>query len=150
MNTAIYPDTKTLVQNFRQHTIDEIDGWSVGWRGMRVEADACELQSWLAGFDGAEAALVELHATMLRSATGDVTTVPERMTVPAAVLFGLTRAVQHGGRAVSDDVVLRCVAHVLAAVHSPNYGADHRRHLDMARSWMAQAYLLAGVEAGAR
>lgn len=151
MNTPIYPDTKTLVQKFRQHTIDEIDGWSVGWRGMDVESDACELQSWLASFDSAEAALVELHATMLRLATSLVVNIPEDMTTPAAVLFSLTRAVQHDGRAVTDDVILACVAHVLAAVHTPGYHqAQRRRHLDMARSWAAQAHLLAGAEAGAR
>lgn len=148
MNTPIYPDTKTLVQNFRDH--DQGDGeWNFG-RGLHIESDVRELQPWLQSFSRAEAALVELHAAMLRFTPSHIVNVPEAMTTPAAVLFGLTRAAQHGGRVVTDDVVLRCVAHVLAAVHSPSYLPDHKRHLDMARSWVAQAFLLAGAEAGAR
>lgn len=148
MNTVIYTDTKALVQNFRRHKTHS-RGWTVECRGMCVESDAGELQPWLQGFSSPEAALVELHATMLRFATSHVVNVPKNMTTPAAVLFSLTRAVQHGGRAVTDDVVLRCVAHVLAAVHSRFDVLDRDRHLDMASSWAAQAYLLAGVESRA-
>ncbi|RJQ92378.1 hypothetical protein [Amycolatopsis panacis] len=152
MTETIYADTETLVQEFRRHG-DFEDGFTFDCRWMRVDADVRELQPWLNGFSSNESAVIELHATMLRLATTRVVNVPKNMTVPAAVLFGLIRAIQHGAvarREVPAEVVLRCVAHVLAAVHSPTYLPDHSRHLDMARSWMAQACLHAGVEGGAR
>ncbi|GAA3537263.1 hypothetical protein GCM10022222_21200 [Amycolatopsis ultiminotia] len=152
MNTAIYADTETLVQEFRQHEMGS-DGYTVDFRGMRVEADVSELKPWLAGFGSSESAVIELHATMLRFATSHLVNVPADMTVPAAVVFALARAIQHAAavrRAVPDAVVLPCVAHVLAAVHSPAYLPDRSRHLDMARSWVAQVHLLAGVGDGAR
>lgn len=153
MTTTIYNDTTALVRKVRRHTMDE-NGRAIERRGLRVESDVRELRPWLDSFDSGKAALTELHATMLRLATNcDVAYVPEDMTVPAAVLFGLTRAVQQGspahGRTVTVETALRCVAHVLAAVHTPAHQPNRSRHLDMARSWMAQAYLDAGVEAGA-
>jgi hypothetical protein len=152
MTETTYAGTDKLVTTFRDHVDTE---YSFG-RELNVEIDVRELAPWLADFASNEAALIELHSSMLRYARR-VTNVPENMTTAAAVIFGLTRAVQHGTRQAKDsygayaietvpeDVVLACVAHVLAAVHSPTYLADHARHLDLARSWMAQAYLHAGV-----
>jgi hypothetical protein len=147
--------TDTVVAKFR--AFEDETGWT--YRGLRVDGDLRTLRPWLESFPGIETALTELHAAMLRKATQGMG-IAEDFTPAAAVIFGLARAVQCGTkplggasiprRAEIEDAVLRCVAHALAAITGDSFDPDRDRHLEMSRSWMAQAYLLVGVEGGAR
>ncbi|KZB82757.1 hypothetical protein [Amycolatopsis regifaucium] len=99
-------------------------------------------------YETAEAAVIALHAVFLHRAA--LAFRPDKFAVPAAVLFGLGRALQPGYRTVPDEVVLNVIAHAIRAALAADDWQQHDdgSHLELARSWMAHAYLVAGVESG--
>ncbi|QRP46044.1 hypothetical protein [Amycolatopsis sp. FDAARGOS 1241] len=90
--------------------------------------------------------LIELHASILRHACNGPA--PKEHLAAAAVVFGLTRAVQQARRVVPGYAVRNTVAYTVAATRHRVYEAEHAELLELARSWMAHAYLVGEVECG--
>ncbi|MFI5606878.1 hypothetical protein [Amycolatopsis sp. NPDC051903] len=90
--------------------------------------------------------LIELHASILRHACNGLA--PKEHLAAAAVLFGLTQAVRQGRHDVPSYAVRNTVAYLVQATRSPVYETNSSQYLELARSWMAHAYLAAGVEGG--
>ena len=116
------------------------------YRGTTVTAEVEVLRPILADFASAEQALIELHASMLRHAAREL--VPEYFTAAAAIIFGLVRAIQHSTEQMPEEVVLTTVAHAMQSALLNGSDPSQSRHLDLARSWLAQAYLIAGTDGG--
>ncbi|QRP45779.1 hypothetical protein [Amycolatopsis sp. FDAARGOS 1241] len=92
------------------------------------------------------AALVELHASILRHAEHDLD--PDGYLAAVAVLFGLVRAVRQARREIPGEVVLTTVAYLVQAARLRRYRLDYSGHLELARSWLAHAFLVGDVEGG--
>ncbi|MFD5089006.1 hypothetical protein ACFWMR_00290 [Amycolatopsis thailandensis] len=121
---------------------------TLGRRTM-IDDEVQALRPLFARYDDTEEAVIALHAVFLRKAA--MISCPDDFAVPAAVLFGLGRALRPGCRIVPDDVVLNVLAHTIRAALAAAEDrdtVDTRRHLELARSWMAHAHLVAGVESG--
>ncbi|WP_340686363.1 hypothetical protein LCL61_08740 [Amycolatopsis coloradensis] len=121
---------------------------TLGRRTM-IDEEVELLRPLFAKYDTNEDAVIALHAVFLHKAA--MISCPDDFAVPAAVLFGLGRALRPECRVVPADVVLNVLAHTIRAALAAADArdtVDARRHLELARSWMAHAYLVAGVESG--
>jgi hypothetical protein len=114
--------------------------------GTMVADEVDELRPLFAEFATFELALLELHASMLRHASRQSS--PEEFTDPAAIVVGLVRAIQQARQAVPDEVVLTTVAHAMCGAVTAGWDPGRSRHLNLARSWLAHADLIAGAEGG--
>ncbi|MEV0066668.1 hypothetical protein [Amycolatopsis sp. NPDC050768] len=121
---------------------DELDEFTTFRAGL--DAYLKVLSTVFAQASSTKSALIELHASILRHARSDLA--PKEHLAAAAVLFGLTRAVQQARRAVPDSAVFNTVAYIVQATRTRIYQAEHGEHLELARSWMAHVYLVGDVE----
>ena len=114
--------------------------------GTRVDREVDILAPLFAEFPTLEKAVLELHVSVLRHASQR--SVPEEFTEAAGLLFGLARALQCAQQDVPTEVVLTTVAHTMCAALTACWDPTKSRHFDLGRSWLAHAYLVAGIEAG--
>ncbi|MET9260369.1 hypothetical protein [Amycolatopsis sp. NPDC004079] len=149
MNTPTVHDTDALVRGSA----------APGRRHPDIETQIRELRPWLRSFASAENALADLHAAILRSAEHSMGAVQDRAEL-AQVVYALALNARprprkkpggenaglatSGDAAVSEDVVLNCVAHVLAAHGSLPACALRAQHVALAKSWLNQARLQQG------
>lgn len=149
MNTPTVIDTGALVR----------ESAAPGRRRLDAEAEARELRSWLRSFSSAEKALTDLHAAILCSGEHSMGNTQDR-TELAQVVYALAINVRPGpgkkpggdnaGLApsadadVREEVVLNCVAHVLAAHGSLPGGSLREQHVVLAKAWLDQARLHQG------
>ncbi|MEV4599466.1 hypothetical protein AB0K15_18900 [Amycolatopsis sp. NPDC049253] len=104
------------------------------------------LTRWLDSVSDQEDALIEMHAAIVRRAQAGWRSELDHVSEVAAVVSGLARAVQHSRTPMPADVLLNLLAHALCALWLDWTSSDRKDHLQMARNWMAQAYLVAGVQ----
>ncbi|MEV0065386.1 hypothetical protein [Amycolatopsis sp. NPDC050768] len=104
------------------------------------------LTRWLDSVSDQEDALIEMHAAIVRRAQAGWRDQLDHVSEVAAVVFGLTRAVQHSRTPMPADVLLNLLTHALCSLWLDWMCSDRKDHLQMARNWMAQAYLVAGVQ----